>query len=121
MTRVQENSFFVALDSQKAVICYHFRCEQESCLATGKYIAFRGGLEIRDNTLLGWVQDPVPVHLWLNEKVIATIDEAQLLEQPDGRLGFKRQLTVEEMTPGVKLLRAFALVESISKFDKKAM
>lgn len=90
-------------------------------MATGKDTAFRGGVEIRDNTLLGWVQDPVPVQLWLNEKVIATIDEAQLLEQPDGRLGFQRQLTAEEMAPGVKLLRAFAMVEHTGEFDMKVV
>ncbi|XP_072039857.1 uncharacterized protein [Amphiura filiformis] len=93
------------------------RSDQRSCLATAKAKSFRGGLELRDNTLLGWVQEPVPVNIWLNEKVICNVKASELLQQPDGRLGFRRQLTTDEMEPGLKLFRAFALVEDRNKSD----
>ena len=92
-----------------------FRCNQLSCLATGRDTPFHGGVEIRDNTILGWVSEAVSVKIMLNNKCIETIIMAQLLEQPDGRLGFKRELTDEENSPGLKLLRVYGLVNDVCK------
>ena len=92
------------------------RCNQNSCLATGLETSFSGGVEVRDSTVIvGWVNDPVVVKIMLNEKVIETIEMAQLLEQPDGRYGFQRELTGDEKSPGLKMVKAYALVSDMCK------
>ena len=93
------------------------RCDQTTCLATGMDSPIHGGFELRDNnTLVGWVSQPTPVKIWLNEQVIQNVAVSQLLRQSDGRMGFRRELTVEENGPGLKLFRAFAVVQTISKY-----
>ena len=52
------------------------------------------------------------MEIWLNAAVIEHVGEEQLLEQPDGRLGFYRELNEEEAGPGMKLIRVFALQQN---------
>ena len=92
------------------------RCAQTSCLASGLEAPLRGGIELRDKTVLGWVSSAVPVSIQLNGQVIASIGVAQLMEQPDGRIGFQKELSDEENGPGLKLFRVYGMVENVCKF-----
>ena len=95
-----------------------FRCQQSTCLATGEETPLRSGIEVRDNsTIVGWVNKAAPIKIWMNSKVIERVEEDQLLEQPDGRLGFQRELTDDEKSPGMKLIRVYAMQQDISTYS----
>ena len=95
-----------------------FRCQQDTCLATGGQIPLQSGVEVRDKTsIITWVNHPVPLQIWLNAKIIERVTANQLLEQPDGRLAFQRDLTEDEKSPGLKVVRIFALQEDQGEYD----
>ncbi|XP_072040846.1 uncharacterized protein [Amphiura filiformis] len=86
------------------------RCQQSTCLATGQQMPLQSGVKVRDNkTIIGWVSSPVAIQIWLNSMVIERVGADQLLEQPDGRLAFQRELSEDERSPGLKLVRIYAL------------
>ncbi|XP_022091330.1 uncharacterized protein LOC110979639 [Acanthaster planci] len=90
------------------------RCFQNSCLATGFESKYRGGVYINGASITGWVSQMSQVKIMLNGRMIELVEAGQLLEQPDGRLGFQRELSSDENSTGLKLLQVYGMTSDIN-------
>ncbi|XP_022088563.1 uncharacterized protein LOC110978130 isoform X2 [Acanthaster planci] len=90
------------------------RCAQDSCLATGLETKYRGAVHLKGTSITGWVSRMSQVRIMINGHTIELVEVGQLLEQPDGRLGFQRELSEDENSPGLKLLQVFGVTTDIN-------
>ncbi|XP_038058559.1 uncharacterized protein LOC119729838 [Patiria miniata] len=90
------------------------RCFQDSCLATGRENKYRGAVYVNGTSITGWVSRMSAVKIMLNGQTIELVKASQLLEQPDGRLGFQRELSEDENSLGLKLLQVFGVTTDIN-------
>ncbi|XP_038072011.1 uncharacterized protein LOC119740704 [Patiria miniata] len=90
------------------------RCFQTSCLATGLDSNYRGAVYVNGASITGWVSKMSQVKIMLNGRMIELVEAGQLLEQPDGRLGFQRELSDDENSTGLKLLQVYGLTSDIN-------
>ncbi len=91
------------------------RFSSPSSLATGLAVEYRGEVFFRGSTIYGWVSEVSQVKIMINGLTIELVEAGQLLEQPDGRFGFQRELTSEDTSPGLKLVQVFGMTSNISK------
>lgn len=92
------------------------RCFQHGCLATGLAENIQGGLSVGD-TITVWVDSLSKVLVTCNGVTIQQVEGGDWIEQPDGRLAFQRELTDAEKSPGLRVYRAFAVLQDMAGAD----
>lgn len=108
------NRFCILSNISEDVATVEGRCFQTGCVATSDQEPIYGGLAPVGDDLVdvrGWISRPNKLRIQMNERVVGDVDVEELLEQPDGRLGFKVELKEDDRKPGLKEIRAFAVLE----------
>ncbi|XP_019626894.1 PREDICTED: uncharacterized protein LOC109471895 isoform X3 [Branchiostoma belcheri] len=85
------------------------RCHQDSCLATNDSSPVCGVVSVDSNGIRGWVTAPSDIVIKVNERTVAVMAAPELVSVAAGRMAFARRWAQDETTPGLRLVRVFAI------------